>query len=119
PSETMVWAVSLRECLLFIAILWGVSVTVITEILRERLRLEGNTHLLRKEELPPMLEELKVRPDITALERSRMRRFIYRMHQRSRMRRVIYQLRYVLEMLRNKINSLLLPTRGSGAQRKI
>lgn len=29
----MVWAVSLRECLLFIAILWGVSVTVITEIL--------------------------------------------------------------------------------------
>jgi hypothetical protein len=32
PSETMVWAVSLRECLLFIAILWGVSVTVITVV---------------------------------------------------------------------------------------
>jgi hypothetical protein len=28
----MVWAVSLRECLLFIAILWGVSVTVITVV---------------------------------------------------------------------------------------
>ena len=39
----------------------------------ERLRLEGNTYLLRKEELPPILQEsyLKRR------EWSRMRRFIY------------------------------------------
>ena len=89
----------------------------------ERLSLEGNTHLLRKEELPLILQELK--PDIKGLERSRMRRFIYQMHQRSRMgrviyptsrmRRVIYQLRYPLETLRNKISSLLLPSRGSGA----
>jgi glycosyltransferase involved in cell wall biosynthesis len=87
----------------------------------ERLRLEGNTHLLRKEELPPILQELKL--DITGLERSRVRRFIYQMHQRSRMaraiyptsrmRRVIYQLRFLLETLRYKISSLL-----PGAQRK-
>jgi glycosyltransferase involved in cell wall biosynthesis len=91
----------------------------------ERLRLEGNTHLLRREELSPILQELKLRPDIKVLEQSRIRRFIYRMHQRSRMgraiyptsrmRRVIYQLRYPLETLRNKISSLLLPSRGSGA----
>jgi len=91
----------------------------------ERLRLEGNTHLLRKEELPPILQESHIK----RLEWSRMRRFIYQMHQRSRMasvfyptsrmRRVIYQLRYLLETSRNKISSLLLPTtRGSGAQRK-
>jgi hypothetical protein len=56
----------------------------------ERLRLEGNTHLLRKEELPPILQELKRRPDIKVPKRSRMRRFIYRMHQRSRMGEAIY-----------------------------
>src|SRR5215470_3236856 len=33
PSNTNVWSVSLRECFLFVALLWGVSVTVITEIL--------------------------------------------------------------------------------------
>ncbi len=33
PSNTNSWSVSLRECFLFIAILWGVSVTAITEIL--------------------------------------------------------------------------------------
>ena len=33
PSNTNFWSVSLRECFLFIAILWGVSVTIITEIL--------------------------------------------------------------------------------------
>jgi hypothetical protein len=70
----------------------------------ERLRLEGNTHLLRREELSPILQEV--------LEQSRIRRAIY---PTSRMRRVIYQLRYPLETLRNKISSLLLPSRGSGA----
>lgn len=93
----------------------------------ERLRLEGNTHLLRKEELPPILQELKRRPDIKVLKRSRMRRFIYRMHQRSRMgraiyprsrmRRVMYQLRYLFETSR-KIGSLLLPTGIWGAAQK-
>src|SRR2546425_12653070 len=33
PSNTKSLSVSLRECFLFIAILWGVSVTIITEIL--------------------------------------------------------------------------------------
>jgi hypothetical protein len=89
---------------------------MITDCL-DRVRLEGNTHLLRKEELPPILQELK--PDIKGLERSRMRRFIYQMHRRSRMaraiyptsrmRRVIYQLRFLLETLRYKISRLCFP----------
>src|SRR5262249_7547188 len=55
----------------------------------ERLKFEGNSHLLRQEELPPILQELKHQPDKKVLERSRMRRIIYRMRQRSRMARVI------------------------------
>jgi hypothetical protein len=91
-----------------------------------RLTLEGNTHLLKKEELLPILQELKRRPDIKMLERSRMRRYIYRMHQRSRMgraiyptsrmRRVVYLLRYLLAMLGKKINNRFLFRQGSGAQ---
>jgi len=85
----------------------------------ERLKREGNTHLLSQEELPPILRELKRRPDIKVLERSRMRRVIYRIrqqsqmgrviHPRSRIRRVFYQVRHLAEMLRNKMSTLLLP----------
>jgi glycosyltransferase involved in cell wall biosynthesis len=83
----------------------------------ERLKLEGNVPLLRPEELPPILRELKSRPSIEVLKRSRIRRFVYRMHQRARigrviyptdkMRRAIYQLAYLLEMLRFKVSRLL------------
>ena len=84
----------------------------ITECL-ERLRYEGNTHLLGVEELPPMLQELQRRPDeIKLLERSRIRRVIYRIRRRSRigrliyprsqMRRVIYQFRHLIEELRTE-----------------
>ena len=87
----------------------------------ERLRYEGNTHLLGAEELPPILQELQRRLDeIKLLERSRMRRVIYQIRQRSRMgrliyprsrmRRAIYQIRHLLEMLTSKIYRLLLPT---------
>jgi glycosyltransferase involved in cell wall biosynthesis len=82
----------------------------------ERLRLECNTHLLSPEELPTILQQLKYRPDSKVLERSRMRRVIYRIRKRSRMarviypssrmRRVIYQTRQLLKELRNKINEL-------------
>jgi hypothetical protein len=76
----------------------------------ERLRYEGNTHLLSVRELPPILQELQCRLDeIKLLERSRIRRIIYRIRQRSRfgrvvyprsrVRRVIYQIRHLLEML--------------------
>jgi hypothetical protein len=77
----------------------------------ERLRFERNTHLLRQEELPPILRELKRRPDIGVFERSRMRRFIHRIRQRSQMARVIYpksRIRHLLERLRNKMNRVLL-----------
>ena len=86
----------------------------------DRLRYEGNTHLLGAEELPTVLQELQGRQDeIKLLERSRMQRVIYRIRQRSRMarviyprsrmRRVIYQIRHLLEMLRDKLNRLLFP----------
>ena len=84
----------------------------------ERLRYEGNTHLLSAEELPPILQELQRRLDeIKLLERSRMRKGIYQIRQRSRfgkliyprsrMRRVTYQIRHLLEML-GKVSRRLL-----------
>jgi glycosyltransferase involved in cell wall biosynthesis len=85
----------------------------------ERLKWEGNSHLLRQEELPPIIQTIKRRPDIKMLERSRMRRVIYRIRQRtqlsrviyprSRIRTVIYQIRYLFELLRNKVSGPLLP----------
>jgi hypothetical protein len=80
----------------------------------ERLGFECNTNLLGAEELPAILQPLKYRPDTKILERSRMRRLIYRTRKRSRMARVIYpgsqmrrasyQIRQLLKELRNKIN---------------
>src|SRR5262249_6741951 len=50
----------------------------------ERLKYEGNMHLLRIDERSPILQELQLRVDeIKLLERSRLRRVIYRMRQRS------------------------------------
>ena len=93
------------------------SEKIVAECL-ERLAVEGNTHLFRQEELSPLLEELKRRPDIKLLERSRMRRLIFRIRQRSQMarviyptsrtRRIIYQISYLLEKLRKKVSGLLL-----------
>jgi hypothetical protein len=67
-----------------------------------------------------MLQELQRRLDeIKLLERSRMRRVIYRIRRRSgigrliyprsQIRRVIYQIRHLLEELRFRMNRLLLP----------
>jgi glycosyltransferase involved in cell wall biosynthesis len=101
----------------------------------DRLRYEGNIHLLGVEELPP-LQELQSRLDeIKLLDRSRMRRVIYQIRQRSRMgkiiypksrmrrviyqtrhlldmfkRSVIYRIRYLLGILRHKLSRPLLPT---------
>jgi len=83
----------------------------------ERLRFEGNSHLLGEEELPPLLEQLKFQPDGKLLERSRMRRVIYRIRKRSRMARIIYPNSYIrrvsyqfdrlLQEAKNKIKMLL------------
>jgi len=80
----------------------GPDVKLIAECV-ERLRHEGNAHLLRVEEVPPILEELQRRR-----ERSRMGRGIYQIGQRYRfgkliyprspLQRVTYQIRYFLEM---------------------
>ena len=83
----------------------------------ERLRYEGNICLL-SEDLPTVLQKLQGRQDeIALLERSRIRRIIYRIRQRSRMaaliypmsgmRRVIYQIRHLLEMFRNKLSRMV------------
>jgi hypothetical protein len=79
----------------------------------ERLRFEGNTHLLRVEEVPQVIQEVQRRLEL--LERSRIRRAIYDIRQRSRfgrliypssqMQRVMYRIRYLLGRLRYKIFS--------------
>ena len=87
---------------------------LMTECL-ERLRHEGNTHLLGSTELPQILQGLQRRMDeIKLLERSRIRGAIYRIRRqsriakfiypRSRKQRAIYQIRHGLERVRNKIS---------------
>jgi glycosyltransferase involved in cell wall biosynthesis len=81
----------------------------------ERLKYEGNRGVPSDEEV----QELQRRSnEIELLERSKMRRAIYRIHQgsqiagmiypKSRMRRVLYQIRHLLELIRNKIRWLWL-----------
>jgi hypothetical protein len=85
----------------------------------ERLRHEGNTHLLNVKEFPSILQELQCRVDeIKRVERSRLGRGLSQIRQRYRfgklmypgspMRRVTYQIRHLLEML-GKTRSLLVP----------
>jgi glycosyltransferase involved in cell wall biosynthesis len=92
----------------------------------ERLRYEGNTHLLDVKECPSLLQALQHRvDDIKQIERSRLGKEIslfrqrYRLgtliYPRSPIRRVTYRLRHLLEMLGKlrklvlrKINGLLL-----------
>jgi glycosyltransferase involved in cell wall biosynthesis len=98
------------------------SEKIITECL-ERLRVERNTHLFRQEELSPILQELKRRPDLKVVECSRMRKLIYRISQRSRMAKLIYprsriqrlsyQIRQLFEILRNKMSR-----QGAAARKK-
>jgi hypothetical protein len=84
----------------------------------ERLRYEGNTHLLNVKEFPSILEELQCRVDeIRSTDRSRLGRGISQIRQRylfakviyprSPMLRVTYQIRHILEML-GKMRKLLL-----------
>ena len=88
----------------------------------ERLRYEGNTHLLDVREFTSILQDLQYRVDeLKRIEPSRLRRGIsqirhrYRfgklIYPRSPRRRVIYQLRHLLEML-EKARGLLLRSVG-------
>jgi glycosyltransferase involved in cell wall biosynthesis len=82
----------------------------------ERLRFEMNTHLLNQEELPKILQRQKCRPNSKKLERSRMRRIIYRvrnqsqiakiLYPKSKMRSFVYQIRPLLNHLRDTMNRL-------------
>ena len=66
------------------------STPLITACL-ERLRYEGNTHLLTKDELPLVLDGLQGRLDeIKSSERSRMQKGVYQIGQRHRLGRLIY-----------------------------
>ena len=70
----------------------------------ERLRFEGNTQLFREEELPPVLQEFKLRQNEIKL--SRMQRMVYRIRRRARMGRLIYprsQMRRVLYQIRHLV----------------
>jgi hypothetical protein len=88
------------------------SERLIAECLK-RLRVEGNEHLLREEEVSRVIQEVQTR--LTLSKRSRMRRVLYEARQQSRLARLIYprsqmrrlmcQVRYLLERLRLKINS--------------
>ena len=84
----------------------------------ERLRYEGNTHLLGAEELPPILQELQRRLDeIKLTEQSRLQKGIYQIRQqsrlvrliypKSRMRRVAFQIRHLVKMLKRQLSKLL------------
>jgi hypothetical protein len=89
----------------------------------ERLKYEGNVHLLDVKEFPSILEELqcrveKIRTVERSLSRSQLRTGIFQIWQRYRfakviypgspVRRVRYQVRYMVAML-GKIRKLLLP----------
>ena len=81
----------------------------------ERLRYEGNTHLLRAEELPHIVRGLRLRQKA---ERSKIRKVAYRIRQHSQMatfiyptsqrRRVSYQIRRLLEQIKYKMSTLWL-----------
>jgi len=84
----------------------------------ERLRYEGNTHLLNVKEFPSILHELQNRVDeITSNDRSRFGRVISQSRQRyqfaqvayrrSPIRRITYQLRHLVELLTKLARRLL------------
>jgi glycosyltransferase involved in cell wall biosynthesis len=88
----------------------------------ERLRYEGNTHLLDVKEFPSILQELQYRVDeLKRIKPSRLRRGISQIRQRYRlgkliyarslMRRVAYQISHLLEMM-DKTRRLLLRSVG-------
>jgi hypothetical protein len=54
----------------------------------ERLKFEGNTHLLSEEEVAQVVQEVQRRVEL--LEQSRIRRLFYDARQRSRVARLIY-----------------------------
>jgi glycosyltransferase involved in cell wall biosynthesis len=89
----------------------------------ERLRYEGNTYLLSTEEVPQILQGLRFRQEV---ERSQMRKVIYRIRQQSQMarfiypssrsRRIFYQIRSLFGRTRQKINRINRLFAGSGEE---
>jgi len=88
----------------------GFSDQLIAQCL-ERLKYEGNTHLLRDEEIPMMLGQLRSQIDkIKIRDHSPIRKGIYEIRQRarfakliypnSRIRRLLYRLSHVYKLLR-------------------
>ena len=89
----------------------------------ERLKYEGNTHLLEVKEFPSILEELQCRVDKIRtverlLSRSRLGRGVFQIRRRYRfakvvypkspVRRLAYQIRHMVEML-GKLRRQLVP----------
>jgi hypothetical protein len=100
----------------------GSSEELVAECL-ERLRYEGNTHLLNVKEFPSILQELQGRAS-ELRSPSRLRRAIFQIRERYRfgkliyptspMRRLIYQVRQLLAMFR-EANRLLSKSVGLGS----
>ncbi len=84
----------------------------------QRLKYEGNTHLLGTEELPLVLQGLQRQfEEIKLAEQSRLQKGIYQIRQqsrlsgliypKSRMRRVAFQIRHLVNMLKRQLSKLL------------
>ena len=86
----------------------------------ERLRYEGNTHLLNVKEFPSILEELQCRVDeIKSIERSRLGRGISQIRQRYRFAKVIYPrspMRRVTYQIRGLLDTLVRASRATAAR---
>jgi glycosyltransferase involved in cell wall biosynthesis len=82
----------------------------------ERVKHEGNSHLLDVQDLPAIQDGQKRRVEIMLSERSRVRKAIYKSHQvyrlgklihpQSRIRRASYQIRHSADMLRRLMSVL-------------
>jgi hypothetical protein len=80
----------------------------------ERVRHEGNSHLLDVEELPAVLQGQRHRVETILYKRSRVRRAIYKscqlyrlgkiIYPESRLRRAFFQIRHSADMLRRLVN---------------
>src|SRR5262249_51470706 len=79
----------------------------------ERVRYEGNSHLLDVEKLPAILQGQRRRVETILYKRSRLRRAIYKSRQLyhlgkiiypgSRLKRIFYQVRHSADMLRRQV----------------
>jgi len=114
PAERLFFQQTIVDCIVVYPTMNESNARRLMAECLERLRYEGNTHLLSAEELPPILQALERRLDEIKLPEWLMRRVINRIRRTSLMarlfypsspiRRVTYQIRDLLERLRHKMS---------------